>query len=264
MLKSMALNQRQEIFCLNLFQGMTQREAWIQAGYSNRYKVAWIDSHACNLARQAKIQARLAELRDEVKAALVKNTIATVEERKERLTEILRARLPDYQTENGIHIDTDSPNTGAIESFETYSLQPRDSHAGKIAIKRPVVPESLRNKIFEHDGHKCRQCGATDDLQLDHIVPLSRGGETVEKNLQTLCETCNKQKAGGKKSQAVKVTKIKLHSPIAAIAELNKMESIYSEQPPIADNRTYNILVADSETKEAVLRLIGGGKRGST
>lgn len=64
----------------------------------------------------------------------------------------------------------------------------------EIVISRIVITEHLRNKIFERDGHKCVKCGSTKDLQLDHIVPFSKGGITEEKNLQTLCKPCNLRK----------------------------------------------------------------------
>ncbi|HYU13617.1 MAG TPA: HNH endonuclease [Stellaceae bacterium] len=49
--------------------------------------------------------------------------------------------------------------------------------------------------ILMRDGARCRLCGADPPsgarLHIDHIVPWSRGGETVVENLQILCEQCN-------------------------------------------------------------------------
>jgi 5-methylcytosine-specific restriction endonuclease McrA len=42
----------------------------------------------------------------------------------------------------------------------------------------------------------CASCGAREDLTVDHIVPLSRGGSSDLSNLQTLCRTCNGIKSG--------------------------------------------------------------------
>jgi 5-methylcytosine-specific restriction endonuclease McrA len=42
----------------------------------------------------------------------------------------------------------------------------------------------------------CASCGATQDLTVDHIVPLSRGGSSDLSNLQTLCRSCNGIKSG--------------------------------------------------------------------
>jgi Homing endonuclease associated repeat/HNH endonuclease len=55
----------------------------------------------------------------------------------------------------------------------------------------------LRFIILKRDNYKCKACGqspANDPsvkLEVDHIIPWSVGGETVEANLQTLCWRCN-------------------------------------------------------------------------
>lgn len=60
-----------------------------------------------------------------------------------------------------------------------------------------VINAQLRYKILKRDNFKCCACGATPakdpsvELQVDHIKPWSKGGETVEDNLQTLCQKCN-------------------------------------------------------------------------
>jgi hypothetical protein len=60
-----------------------------------------------------------------------------------------------------------------------------------IIVKRQVIPEKLRNKIFERDNNQCVKCNSKINLQLDHIIPFSMGGMTTEDNLQTLCKPCN-------------------------------------------------------------------------
>jgi 5-methylcytosine-specific restriction endonuclease McrA len=40
----------------------------------------------------------------------------------------------------------------------------------------------------------CRDCGATADLTVDHIVPVARGGGHERHNLQVLCRPCNSRK----------------------------------------------------------------------
>lgn len=55
----------------------------------------------------------------------------------------------------------------------------------------------LRAKVLIRDSCICKMCGASPAkcadtvLHVDHIIPWSKGGETVEENLQTLCEVCN-------------------------------------------------------------------------
>lgn len=48
--------------------------------------------------------------------------------------------------------------------------------------------------LIERDGAKCQRCGATDNLCVDHIVPLARGGSNELDNLQILCWHCNTSK----------------------------------------------------------------------
>ena len=52
----------------------------------------------------------------------------------------------------------------------------------------------LREAIFERDGRKCSYCGATEDLAVDHVVPLSRGGTNDPGNLTPACKPCNSSK----------------------------------------------------------------------
>lgn len=55
----------------------------------------------------------------------------------------------------------------------------------------------LRFKVLSRDNFKCCACGASPAkdplvvLHVDHIIPWSKGGETVIDNLQTLCSKCN-------------------------------------------------------------------------
>ena len=55
----------------------------------------------------------------------------------------------------------------------------------------------LRFRVMKRDNFSCRACGASPALEagltlhVDHIKAWSVGGETVEENLQTLCEPCN-------------------------------------------------------------------------
>ena len=63
-----------------------------------------------------------------------------------------------------------------------------------VMVSRLVISETLRNKIFERDSYKCRRCGGEANLQIDHIIPFSKGGRTEEGNLQTLCKSCNVSK----------------------------------------------------------------------
>ena len=57
------------------------------------------------------------------------------------------------------------------------------------------VPDSLRATVLVRDGGRCRRCRRAINLEMDHIVPVSKGGKTEEANLQTLCRRCNRAKS---------------------------------------------------------------------
>jgi hypothetical protein len=59
------------------------------------------------------------------------------------------------------------------------------------------VPESVRYQVLARD-RRCRLCGEDGSrrrLEIDHILPRSRGGSNDLANLQVLCELCNRGKA---------------------------------------------------------------------
>lgn len=71
--------------------------------------------------------------------------------------------------------------------------------------QRKQMTKKLRLKIMERDNYTCQNCGKympdRVGLQIDHIVPVAKGGKTVESNLQVLCSRCNGSK-GAKEPDA--------------------------------------------------------------
>lgn len=61
-------------------------------------------------------------------------------------------------------------------------------------IDRRYIPTNLRRAVFDRDNGQCRRCGSRYYLDLDHIIPLSKGGATSYDNLQVLCRSCNGHK----------------------------------------------------------------------
>lgn len=66
--------------------------------------------------------------------------------------------------------------------------------------QRKLLTPKLRKKIAERDNYTCQICGKYMPdgvgLHIDHIVPVVKGGKTVESNLQVLCSKCNGSKGG--------------------------------------------------------------------
>ena len=65
----------------------------------------------------------------------------------------------------------------------------------QIMVERAKMTDSLRSDILKRDNYRCQICGSTAQdgvkLHIDHIVPVSKGGQTILSNLQTLCDRCN-------------------------------------------------------------------------
>ena len=61
-------------------------------------------------------------------------------------------------------------------------------------VERGKVTNKLRFSIYERDNYKCKYCGSEENLEIDHIVPISKGGKSIPSNLQTLCHECNTKK----------------------------------------------------------------------
>ena len=59
---------------------------------------------------------------------------------------------------------------------------------------REQIPTALRSEIWRRDGGQCSKCGSRERLQFDHIIPVSKGGNTTAQNLQLLCQSCNLSK----------------------------------------------------------------------
>lgn len=93
-------------------------------------------------------------------------------------------------------IKLDIENLNYLVSFLNEAIKWRKSVAGQ----RALMTSRLRTEIKERDHYDCQSCGlGTKDepnllLEIDHIMPVSKGGLTSKDNLQTLCWRCNRSK----------------------------------------------------------------------
>lgn len=73
-----------------------------------------------------------------------------------------------------------------------------DTEKYKSKIKRKNYSDEERKIIYNKSGGRCELCGmrlSFMDMTLDHIIPLSMGGEDSMENLQTACYACNQFKS---------------------------------------------------------------------
>jgi 5-methylcytosine-specific restriction protein A len=56
---------------------------------------------------------------------------------------------------------------------------------------RPGNWPSIRARVLARDRFACQSCGKRSELEVDHIVPVARGGSWELDNLWTLCKPCH-------------------------------------------------------------------------
>jgi len=57
------------------------------------------------------------------------------------------------------------------------------------------ISQDVKDKVWNRDGGKCVECGSNENLEFDHIIPHSKGGANTYRNIQLLCEPCNRSKS---------------------------------------------------------------------
>jgi len=70
-------------------------------------------------------------------------------------------------------------------------------HSGINNKKRKATSDLLKGRrktVYARDNFRCLKCGSKEELTLDHIIPVSKGGKNRISNLQTLCYDCNQEK----------------------------------------------------------------------
>lgn len=87
-------------------------------------------------------------------------------------------------------------NTSIDEIFTR--IADRKEYQKSIDYQRALMTSGKRYDILRRDNYKCQICGRSQSdgakLEVDHIIPISKGGKTIDDNLQTLCHECNQGK----------------------------------------------------------------------
>lgn len=56
------------------------------------------------------------------------------------------------------------------------------------------IPKEVQREVWRRDEGRCVRCGSRLNLEFDHIIPISKGGSNTARNVQLLCEKCNRDK----------------------------------------------------------------------
>jgi len=137
------LTQKQENFCLNYFEYGNASEAARIAGYSTKTAGAIGRENL----QKPRIVDRISQLRKKAEDA----SVMSVVERKQRLTEIARANIPDYVSPDGIKVEKKSPNVGAVSEITTKTKVFRKGgepiHITNLKLHSPTQAIDLLNKM---------------------------------------------------------------------------------------------------------------------
>ena len=108
--------------------------------------------------------------------------------------------------------DNDGLNAQQVHALLVTRLQRESAKIeraqGMVAMRggprtpvRGSIPDDVKQYVWARDEGRCRACGATTELQFDHVIPVVMGGGSAADNLQILCGPCNRRKGAGLASQ---------------------------------------------------------------
>ena len=80
------------------------------------------------------------------------------------------------------------------QKFERLALKFSKEQNEHVKYERTRIPESVRIEVWRRDQGRCASCSSRENLEYDHIVPVSRGGSNTARNIELLCEVCNRSK----------------------------------------------------------------------
>lgn len=78
---------------------------------------------------------------------------------------------------------------------QSIKIKELDAKNPRFVAQKFIRNKQLRMQIFNRDGNMFLNCKSTENLEIDHIMPISKGGENHIDNLQTLCKRCNCSKS---------------------------------------------------------------------
>lgn len=87
----------------------------------------------------------------------------------------------------------EAANRRRLQLEKAHALQAMTEELSK-GPKREHIAQDVKILVWQRDGGRCVNCGSQSDLEFDHIIPIAMGGSNTARNLQLLCEPCNRRK----------------------------------------------------------------------
>ena len=166
---------------------------------NNRYRIWKLSSSILDL-RCDDCKKRFEYYNDEIKNIELEEIIEDIEFLKERdsyqdSNPLLKRRAVKYDTEgkrssspSTYHFVLEAELEPVIVRGKRNKILPEDKRSRRI-------PQDVKDAVWRRDEGMCVECGSNENLEFDHIIPHSRGGANTYRNIQLLCEKCNRQKS---------------------------------------------------------------------
>ena len=107
--------------------------------------------------------------------------------------------------QRAVHIEPEAIVVGVSQEDAVYVKRLLEQRRAKVKIERSLVksdlrrrqsiPEQMRREVWRRDEGRCVDCGSRENLEFDHIIPVSQGGSNTVRNIELRCEPCNRRKA---------------------------------------------------------------------
>ena len=113
------------------------------------------------------------------------------------LIKIQNPLLEQFQT-NPFQLDLLRRNQPIFQSYEFHVIGTENIEVEEKDTsirKNRRISRQVQDRVWKRDEGKCVNCGSKEKLEFDHIIPYSKGGSNTYRNIQLLCEKCNRVKS---------------------------------------------------------------------
>ena len=81
---------------------------------------------------------------------------------------------------------------GYLENYKRNAQKIKNAKENNQRSRR--IPKAVQREVWRRDEGRCAECGSRERLEYDHIIPFSKGGSNTVRNIELLCEKCNRNK----------------------------------------------------------------------
>ena len=108
-----------------------------------------------------------------------------------RNQQIPQRQIKNQRVTNQQFRDWQRQHQGQLEWLhEHFTTNPQP----KPSTPKCTIPSDVKRRVWRRDCGRCVGCGSNENLEYDHVIPVSKGGSNTERNVQLLCEHCNRKK----------------------------------------------------------------------